>query len=163
MRAMELQTILIVLMGLWSCVVPAPNTKVKLNESSVRVQWGDALLTFHEIHGLGAQLAVTSYRDSTAPDVVRKVPLERSYPDFVLSRAQSESLEFWQWIATTPGSPVHRDLTLTLLSPDGHAIARYRAKGCLPLSVTVETGPSGAPSAFIERLEIATEGVERIQ
>jgi phage tail-like protein len=130
-----------------------------------RVELGSATAAGFSDVSIGALTTdVISYREGTDPLHVRKLPGLNRSGNVTLKRGITLSPDLWDWyqqIAT--GQLVRRDVVIVLQDLTGADVLRFVVRDAWPMKY--EAGPLNAQGTdiAIETLELANEGIERVQ
>ena len=108
---------------------------------------------------------VIEYREGSDPAYVRKLPGLTKFGNITLKRGVSASLELFNWhlqVVRGELSDARRNITIVVLDETGQDAARFRVTHAWPTKYDPGDLNAKGNEVFIESLELANEGVERI-
>jgi phage tail-like protein len=121
---------------------------------------------FSEVAIDPATTDVVEYREGTDPAHVRKLSGLTKYGNVVLKRGVTGSLELFNWhkqIASGQIAANRKKVVIVVLDESGADTARYVVSEAWPIKYdSVDLNAKGN-EVFIETLELANEGIERVQ
>jgi len=120
---------------------------------------------FSEV-ALGATTTdVIDYREGTDPPHVRKLSGLTKFGNVTLKRGVSRSLDLYNWhkgIIDGALQANRRRVTIIVLEEDGNEAARFAVSDAWPAKYDVSDLNAKGNEVFIELLELANEGIERV-
>lgn len=118
---------------------------------------------FTEVTGLEAVVETTSYREGGENTFEHRLAGPVSYPrNVVLRRGLTDSADFFEWLDQIGlGVVVRRNLTLTLLGPDGEPALLWDCRQAFPVRWSGPDLHATNPVVAIETLELAHHGLSR--
>ena len=122
---------------------------------------------FREVSGLDSETEVIEARVTGKGGniIVHKVPGALKWPNIVLRRGVTDDKRLHEWRDKIEKGQVEanrRNGSVTLYAPDGAAVARYNFKNGWPCKFTGPAVDATKNEIAIESLEIAHEGLERV-
>lgn len=127
---------------------------------------------FSKVSGLEAEVEVTEYREGTDAATVRKLPGLAKYPNIVLERGISDSVDLIKWFqeivklneeATLPDDEDFRvELTIELLNNRKEVVRQWVATNAWPCKLTIGEFQGTSSDVVVETLEICHEGLSLI-
>lgn len=125
------------------------------------VEWGGSGIGFSRVSGLTAEQAVIEYRDGASPEFSTvKVPGLRKFSNIILERgAHQGDNEFFLWLNTVGITAERRDITIHLLNESHEPSISWRIRNAWPVAVRYDALNALKSEVFIERLELAHEGL----
>lgn len=129
------------------------------------VQWGGSRIGFSEVSGLSVEHDLIEYRDGASPEFQTiKMPGMRRYSNIILKRgAYKGDNEFFQWLNTVALSQVERrDVTISLLNENHEPVVSWNIRNSWPVALKLGKLNAMKSEIFIERLELAHEGLSVI-
>ena len=121
--------------------------------------------SFSEIVIEPATTQVIEYREGTDPAHVRKLPGLTKFGNVTLKRGVSSSLELFNWhlqVVRGEIANARRDLIIVVLDESGQDQARFRISEAWPTKYDPGDLNARGNEVFIELLELANEGIERV-
>jgi len=125
---------------------------------------GIAVAGFSEVEIAPTTTDVVEYREGTDPAHLRKLPGLTKFGNVTLKRGVTASLELSQWhrqIAT--GQIQRRNVAIVVLDGAGLDVARFVVTNAWPVKYDPGDLNAKGNDVFVEILELANEGVERVQ
>ena len=125
---------------------------------------GIAIAGFSAVEIAPATTEVIEYREGNDPAHVRKLPGLTKFGNVTLKRGVTTSLDLWQWyrqIAT--GQISRRNVAIVVLDDAGADVVRYVVTNAWPVKFDPGDLNAKGNDVFVETLELANEGVERVQ
>lgn len=127
---------------------------------------GVAVASFSEVTIGAATTEVISYREGGDLTHVRQLPGLTKYSNISLTRGVTSSLDLWNWHRAVAGGEIganRRQVVIVVLDEKGADAVRFVVSEAWP--TRYEPGQLNAKGneVFIETLELANEGVERVQ
>lgn len=124
---------------------------------------GVSIAGFSEVIIGPTEIGVIDYREGTDPARVRKLPGLTRYGSVTLKRGVTASLELFAWFKQlTRGEIVRKTVMIVVLDDSGADMARYVVSDAWPAKYDPGDLNARANDVFIEALELANEGVERV-
>jgi phage tail-like protein len=105
------------------------------------------------------------YREGNEPGHVRKLPGLTKFGSVTLKRGVTTSLELFQWhrqVAAGAGS-FRRSVAIVVLDEAGADAARFVVTDAWPVKFVAGALNAKGNDVLIEALELANEGIERVQ
>jgi phage tail-like protein len=120
---------------------------------------------FSEVTIAATTTDVIEYRDGTDPAAVRKLPGLHRFGNVTLKRGLTQSAELWQWHKQVlSGDPqLRRRVVIVVLDESGNDQVRFVVSDAWPVRYEVGALVAKGNDVAIETLELANEGVERVQ
>jgi phage tail-like protein len=109
---------------------------------------------------------VIEYREGTDPSRIRKLPGLTRYGNVTLKRGVTSSLELFQWheqVANGSIATNRRTVTIVVQDEAGADKARFVVTDAWPARYDAGDLNAKGNEVFIEELELANEGIERVQ
>lgn len=130
------------------------------------VEIGDiAIAGFSECHLPTSGTDVIGYREGTDPPTVRQLSgLNRSDRLVLEKGVTDDSMALADWrrqVADGKLEEARRSIAAVVLDEEGNSGPRWELRGCWPVRYEAPTLVATGKDVAIERLEIATEGIER--
>jgi phage tail-like protein len=118
---------------------------------------------FSEVSGLEAVVETTSYREGGENTFEHKLAGPVAYPrNVVLRRGLTDSADFFEWLDRIGlGQVVRRNLTITLLGPDGEPALLWDCRQAFPVRWSGPDLDAATPVVALETLELAHHGLTR--
>jgi phage tail-like protein len=120
---------------------------------------------FSEVTIGATTMDVIEYREGTDPSRVRKLPGLTKYANVTLKRGVTDSLELFDWhkrIVNGQVATSRKTVTIVVQDEAGADKARFVVTDAWPVKYdTVDLNAKGN-DVFIETLELANEGIERV-
>ncbi|RFN58197.1 phage tail protein [Marixanthomonas ophiurae] len=125
------------------------------------VDWGGTKIGFTEVTGLDMEYEVLEYRHGASPEFsTQKLPGLTKYNDIVLKRGVlSGDNELFEWFNGFRLSKERRDITISLLDESHEPTAVWKVQYAWPVSIKYSKLHSTKTEIFIERMELAHEGI----
>lgn len=126
------------------------------------VQWGGSRIGFSEVSGLSVEHDLIEYRDGASPEFQTiKMPGMRRYSNIILKRGGYKGdNEFFQWLNTVALSQVQRrDVIISLLDENHEPVVSWLLRNSWPVALKLGKLNAIKSEIFIERLELAHEGL----
>jgi phage tail-like protein len=125
---------------------------------------GKTISGFSEVSGLEAEVEVVEYREGSDPMTTHKAPGLQKYANITLKRGITGDLTLWQWMQSVlGGNPDRRNLSIVLLNEQRQAVARWNLVRAWPTKYIAPALNSATSDVSLETLEIAHEGLTRVQ
>ena len=108
---------------------------------------------------------VVEYREGGDPSHVRKLPGLTKFGNVTLKRGVSASLELFNWhlqVVRGQISGARRNVIIVVLDEAGQDVARFHVSDAWPTKYDPGDLNAKGNEVFIESLELANEGIERI-
>jgi phage tail-like protein len=124
---------------------------------------------FAEVSGLEATTEAIDYREGTDPPHVRKLSGLTKYPNLTLKSGLvtgANALELFQWHrAVVEGqlAAARRRVVIVLMDETGADQVRFVVSEAWPAKYVASDLNANATEVAIETLELANEGIERVQ
>jgi phage tail-like protein len=124
---------------------------------------------FTEVDGLEATTEAIDYREGTDPPHVRKLPGLHKYSNVVLKRGitvGAGALELYKWHAGVVAGSIQaarKNIAVVVMAEDGSDQARFAVTDAWPVKYAAGVLDAKGNEVLIELLELANEGIERIQ
>lgn len=107
---------------------------------------------------------VIEYREGTEPTHVRKLPGLTKFGNVTLKRGITDSLELFNWHKEIASGVVNRkQIAIIIQDESGQDKARFVVSEAWPVKYDPSDLNAKGNEVFIETLELANEGVERVQ
>ena len=120
---------------------------------------------FAEVDIGAATTDVIDYREGTDPARVRKLPGLTKYGVVTLKRGVTDSLELFDWhkrIVTGQVATSRKTVTIVVQDEAGADKARFVVTDAWPVKYDAADLNAKGNDVFIETLELANEGIERV-
>ncbi len=133
-----------------------------LSKFYFQVNWGGTKIGFHEVSGLDVETEAIEYRNGASPEFSKiKMPGMLKYGNVTLKRGMFENdNEYFEWMQTIQLNTVERrDISISLLDPEGNPTKTWNIKNAFPLKVQSTDLKAEGNEVAIETLEIAHEGL----
>jgi phage tail-like protein len=120
---------------------------------------------FSEVFIAPTTTEVIEYREGTDPSRVRKLPGLTKFGNITLKRGVSASLELFNWhlqVVRGEISNARRNIIIVVLDETGQDVARFRVSDAWPTKYDPGDLNAKGNEVFIESLELANEGIERV-
>lgn len=119
---------------------------------------------FSEVSGFDASIDVIEYREGDMVQTPMKFPGLKKYGNITLKKGVTDSTVLYTWVmAGVEGEVERKTITITLLDATGAATASWQVINAWPVKYTAPDFNATASEAAIETLEIAHEGMTRVQ
>jgi phage tail-like protein len=108
---------------------------------------------------------VVEYREGTDPSHVRKLPGLTKFGNVTLKRGVSASLELFNWhlqVVRGQISNARKNVVIVILDESGQDVARFKVTDAWPTKYDPGDLNAKGNEVFIELLELANEGIERV-
>ena len=108
---------------------------------------------------------VIEYREGNSPSHVRKLPGLTKFGNVTLKRGVSVSLELFNWhlqVVRGEISSARRNVVIVVLDDSGQDVARFQLSDAWPVKYDPGDLNAKGNEVFIESLELANEGLERV-
>lgn len=131
-----------------------------------QVEWGGARVGFTEVSGLDQEVQVIPYREGNNNQYQEtKMPGIPKFGNITLSRGiLLGDRDFDNWLGTVQLNQVERrTLKISLLDENHQPIVVWQVNDCFPTKVTGPTLKSTGNEVAVEKIEIAHEGLVKIQ
>lgn len=127
-----------------------------------KVEWGGTEIGFTEVSGLDVETEVIEYRHGASPEHSKiKMPGMQKYSNITLKRGtfagNNENYAWWNSVQLNTID--RRDITISLLDPEGSAQVVWKVRNAWPTKVQSPGLKSDASEAAIESIELVHEGV----
>jgi len=109
---------------------------------------------------------VIEYREGTEPNHVRKLPGLHKFANVTLKRGITTSLELYNWhkeILQGQTAQARRQVAIIIADESGADQVRFVVSEAWPAKYDVSDLNGKGNEVFIELLELANEGIERVQ
>lgn len=109
---------------------------------------------------------VIDYREGNEPAHVHKLPGLTKYGNVIMKRGLTDSMELYNWrkqIIEGQVSNGRRCVAIILTDEAGSDVARFVVREAWPMKFDASTLNAKGNDVAIETLELANEGVERVQ
>jgi phage tail-like protein len=109
---------------------------------------------------------VIDYREGTEPNHVRKLPGLHTFANITLKRGVTASLELFNWhkeILQGQTSQARRNVAIIVADESGTDQVRFTVREAWPAKYDVSDLSGKGNEVLIELLELANEGIERVQ
>ena len=109
---------------------------------------------------------VIEYREGIDPAHVRKLPGLHKYANITLKRGVTRSMEVFNWHKRVLAGDIagaRRNLAIVVLDEAGQDQARFVVTDAWPAKYDPSDLNAKGNEVFIELLELANEGIERVQ
>jgi len=123
---------------------------------------------FKEVSGLDSETEVIEHRVTGKGGnlIVTKIPGALKWPNIVMKRGITDDRRLHDWRHKIEEGQVvanRKNGTITLYAPDGSSVAKYSFKKAWPCKFKGPALDSSKNELAIEELELAHEGLERLQ
>jgi phage tail-like protein len=123
---------------------------------------------FKDVSGLDSETEVIEHRVTGKGGnlIITKIPGILKWPNIVMKRGITDDRRLHDWRSKIEDGQVEtnrKNGTITLYAPDGTAVAKYSFKRAWPCKFKGPALDSSKNELAIESLELAHEGMERIQ
>ena len=123
---------------------------------------------FKDVSGLDSETEVIEHRVTGKGGnlIITKIPGILKWPNIVMKRGITDDRRLHDWRAKIEEGQVEtnrKNGTITLYAPDGTAVAKYSFKRAWPCKFKGPALDSSKNELAIESLELAHEGMERLQ
>ena len=117
---------------------------------------------FKSVSGMDSETEIIEFKQGN-DKVVRKKPGRTTYANIVLERGYTATDDLWQWRKNIEDGKIdRRSGSIVVLDQDGETeVARYNFYEAWPCKWYVPDMDSDTSGMAIEKVEIATEKVER--
>jgi phage tail-like protein len=108
---------------------------------------------------------VIEYREGSEPSHVRKLPGLTKFGNVTLKRGVSASLELFNWhlqVVRGQISSARKNVIIVVLDEAGQDVARFHVSDAWPTKYDPGELNAKGNEVFIESLELANEGIERV-
>ena len=127
-----------------------------------KVEWGGTEIGFTEVSGLDVETEVIEYRHGASPEHSKiKMPGMQKYSNITLKRGtfagNNENYAWWNSVQLNTID--RRDITISLLDPEGSAQVVWKVRNAWPTKVQSPGLKSDASEAAIESIELVHEGI----
>ncbi len=109
---------------------------------------------------------VIDYREGNEPTHVRKLPGLQKFANVTLKRGMTASMELYGWhkqILDGDIGAARRNVAVTVLDQSGADAARFIIRDAWPVKYQAGDLNAKGNEVLIELLELANEGIERVQ
>lgn len=106
------------------------------------------------------------YREGNEPTRVRKLPGLHKFANVTLKRGMTASMDLYNWhkqILDNDIGNARRNIAITVLDQSGQAAARFHIHDAWPVKYQAGDLNAKGNEVLIETLELANEGIERVQ
>ena len=120
---------------------------------------------FSEVFIEPTTTGVIDYREGSDPSHVRKLPGLTKFGNVTLKRGVSTSLELFNWhlqVVRGQISNARRNVIIVVLDDAGQDVARFQVSDAWPTKYDPGDLNAKGNEVFIESLELANEGIERV-
>lgn len=119
---------------------------------------------FSEVSIGPASIDVIEYREGSDPPHVRKLSGLRKFSNLTLKRGMTNSLELFDWYrqVVTAAGPSRRKVVIVVTDESGADQARFVVSDAWPVKYDAGNLNARGNEVFIEELELANEGIERV-
>lgn len=128
---------------------------------------------FSSVSGLSRSIEEIEYREGGDPETPRKVPGQTTFENIVCERGKGTETTFLDWInqiynpstapTNTNGENFRRTIFIYLIDRMGNKVRQWRAVHCWPSKYEHDDLSGDGNDIFIERLEIAHEGLSELK
>ncbi len=120
----------------------------------------DSPISFCEVTGLGAEVAVIEYRAGGSL-TAHKLPGLARYSNIVLKRGITQDLTLWNWMRQIlEGNVVRANGRIQLLNERREPVMTWRARNAFPTRYQGPEFRANGNDVAIETLELSHEGLE---
>lgn len=130
-----------------------------------QVQWGGVRIGFTEVTGLDMQIEAIEYREGSSPEYSKiKMPGMHKFSNITLKRGTVEGdSDFYVWVNTISMNTVERrDVVISLLNESHEPVMSWKAKNAFPIKLQASDLKSDGNEVAIETLELAHEGLSKM-
>jgi phage tail-like protein len=130
-----------------------------------QVQWGGVRIGFTEVTGLDMQIEAIEYREGSSPEYSKiKMPGMHKFSNITLKRGTVEGdSDFYTWVNTISLNTVERrDVVISLLNESHEPVMSWKAKNAFPIKLQASDLKSDGNEVAIETLELAHEGLSKM-
>ena len=123
-------------------------------------------VSFSEVAIGPTTIEVIEYREGTDPAHVRKLSGLTKYGNVTLKHGVTDSLELFEWHQRIVGGQIaanRKSVAIVVVDDAGADTARYVVSDAWPVKYDPGDLNAKGNEVFIETLELANEGVERVQ
>mgnify|MGYP003109002129 FL=1 len=126
-----------------------------------QVEWGGTKIGFTEVTGLDMEYDVLEYRHGASPEFsTQRLPGLRKFSNIVLKRGMhKDDNEFFEWFDDFRQSNEKRDVTISLLNEEHEPTVVWKVRNTWPVSIQYSKLHATKTKVFIERMELAHEGI----
>jgi phage tail-like protein len=124
-----------------------------------------AVAGFSEVIIGATTTAVIEYREGNEPEHVRKLPGLHKFGNVTLKRGVTGSLELYDWhkqVLTGQIVTARRNVVIVVADETGADRARFVVRDAWPIRYEPGALNAQGHEVFIETLELANEGIERV-
>lgn len=119
---------------------------------------------FSEVSGFDASIDVIEYREGDMVTTPLKIPGLKKYGNITLKQGLVDSMVIYDWMMTGVNGAVDRKtITITLLDQEETAVAAWQVINAWPVKYTAPDFNATSSEVAIEQIEVAHEGMTRIQ
>lgn len=121
---------------------------------------------FSEVHIGATTVDVIDYREGNEPNHVRKLPGLHKFADITLKRGVTTSLELFNWhkeIRQGLTAQARRNVAIIVADESGVDQVRFIVSEAWPVKYEVSDLNGKGNEVMVELLELANEGIERVQ
>ncbi len=135
--------------------------EVPLVNFHFNVEWSGTRIGFTEITGLEMEYEVLEYRHGASPVYsTQKVPGLTKFSNIVLKRGvYKDDNDAFKWFNNFRQSKERRNITISLLNEDHEPTVVWRVQDAWPVAIKYSELHATKTEIFIERMELAHEGV----
>ncbi len=118
---------------------------------------------FLEVSGIDVTDGVKEYRKGNMPQTISKMPGLKKYSNITLKKGLLDSRVFYDWIIKgIEGKVERKTVTITLLDQTESPTASWQVINAWPTKYTAPSFNTYSSEASIEELELAHEGITRL-
>lgn len=117
---------------------------------------------FSEVTGLEAEMETEEYQEGGLNTHVHKLPVRFSYPNLVLKRGLTDSLELWEWVQEAVNGNIQRRNVIVFLHDSIGQVTppwKWEFREAYPVKWTGPGLQADQAAVSIETLELAHRGM----
>lgn len=128
-----------------------------------QVQWGGTNLGFHSVEGLESRVEVLEYRDGLSPVYEPKKYAGKIHNSNIILRRvyEAQDNELWDWYSsgTLRGTPIYRDLTISILNRSHEPVVTFKITSAWPCAYRGPVLNAHDKQLALEEVEIAYQSM----
>ena len=118
---------------------------------------------FSEVSGFDISTDAIDYREGDDPTHVRKLPGLNKFGNVTLKRGITDSMDLYNWYKDVVAGKIQRQtVAIVVLDELGKDKARFQITEAWPIKYDPSDLNAKGNEVFIELLELANEGIERV-
>jgi phage tail-like protein len=119
---------------------------------------------FSEVTGFDITTDAIDYREGDDERFVRKLPGLNKYGNVTLKRGITDSMDLYKWYSDlTEGKIARQSVAIVVIDEEGKDKARFEIREAWPCKYDPMDLNAKGNDVSIETLELANEGVKRVQ